>query len=158
VSLCASGESIAKSDCRVAVSPPKKQHYPWSKDVGAVPRTAQQARSGIGPYEKKAVSSIDNPVPKRGPWLAMTSRKTAGFGPLDSGILRPESIFYPEARSRNPEALFFLFTQAFFVSVCLTMNFVQPKWTNTLVLYALFTNLLLTTFLPPKSVGFVYIF
>ena len=37
------------------------------------------------------------------------------------------------------------------------MNFVQPKWANTLVLYALSTNLLLTTFLPPKYVGIVYI-
>jgi hypothetical protein len=53
-------------------SPPKKQQYHWSKDVGAVPRTARQARSGIGPYKLKAVSYIDNPVPKRGPWLAMT--------------------------------------------------------------------------------------
>jgi hypothetical protein len=51
---------------------PKKQQYHSSKDVGAVPRTAQQARSGIGPYEIKVVSSIDNPVHRRGPWLAMT--------------------------------------------------------------------------------------
>jgi hypothetical protein len=35
---------------------------------------------------------------------------------------------------------------------------VQPKWANTLVLYALSTKLLLITFLPPKSVGIVYIF
>ena len=44
------------------------------------------------------------------------------------------------------------------MSVCLTMNFVQPKWSNTLVLYALSTNLLLTTFSAPESVGIVYIF
>jgi len=45
---------------------PKKRLDPWSKDVGAVPRTAQQARSGIGPYEIKGVSFIDNPDPKSG--------------------------------------------------------------------------------------------
>jgi hypothetical protein len=37
------------------------------------------------------------------------------------------------------------------------MNFVQPKWANTLVLFALSTNLLLTTFLPLQFVGIVYI-
>jgi len=47
-------------------APPKKQLDPWSKDVGAVPRTARQARSGIGPYEIKGVSFIDNPDPKSG--------------------------------------------------------------------------------------------
>jgi hypothetical protein len=51
---------------------PKKQQYHWSKCVGAVPRTAQQARSGIGPYELKAVSSMDNPGRNRGLSLAMT--------------------------------------------------------------------------------------
>ena len=59
-------------------APPKQQHYPWSKDVGAVPRTAQQARSGIGPYEKKAVSSIDNPGRSRGLLLAMTEERHTG--------------------------------------------------------------------------------
>jgi hypothetical protein len=45
---------------------PKKQYYQQSKIVGAVPRTAQQARSGIGPYGLKAVSSIANPERSRG--------------------------------------------------------------------------------------------
>ena len=46
-------EASLTLDCRVAGASPKKEHYPWSKDVGAVPRTAQQARSGIGPYVLK---------------------------------------------------------------------------------------------------------
>ena len=58
---------------------PKKQQYHWSKDVGAVPRTAQQARSGIGPYELKAVSSIDNPGYGRGQWLAMTKHSVSSI-------------------------------------------------------------------------------
>jgi hypothetical protein len=51
---------------------PKKQQYHWSKDVGAVPGTAQQDRSGIGPYELMAVSFMDNPGRNRGLSLAMT--------------------------------------------------------------------------------------
>jgi hypothetical protein len=85
--VIASGRRVRGNLMETARSPrfaPKKQHYPWSKDVGAVPRTAQQARSGIGPYEIKVVSSIDNPVPKRGPWLAMTWF-IAGFGKLLTG-------------------------------------------------------------------------
>jgi len=62
---------------------PKKQQYHWPKDVGAVPRTAQQARSGIGPYELKAVSSVDNPGYGRGQSLAMTR-------PLEDTVSRGE--------------------------------------------------------------------
>jgi hypothetical protein len=61
--------------CFVAGAPPKKQHYSWSKDAGAVSRTAQQARSGIGPYEIKVVSSIDNPGQSWGLLLAMKEKR-----------------------------------------------------------------------------------
>jgi len=87
LSLRAEGEAISllprpESRCEAAGllrrpelverAPPKKQQYHCSKDVGAVPRTAQQARSGIGPYELEAFSFIDNPAYGRGQWLAMT--------------------------------------------------------------------------------------
>jgi hypothetical protein len=50
-----------KSNCEIfSPADPKEQNYIDSKNVGAVPRTASQARSGIGPYIPKAVSSSDN--------------------------------------------------------------------------------------------------
>ena len=84
-----------KENYEIAAQPPaapKKQLDPWSKDVGAVPRTARQARSGIGPYEIKGVSSIDNPVPKTGS-VARNDRareeNPPGFGIQASGIGMP---------------------------------------------------------------------
>ena len=42
-------------------------------------------------YQREPVSSIDNPVPKRGPWLAMTR---ADYDTLSEGRGRPRSGYF----------------------------------------------------------------